>query len=319
VDKNMNIINFGDVLLDNDHPEKSAIKNEDGSMTIYPIDSDGVERKWRFARHTVDNIKDELRCEEVNGEASIRRYKQKYRWKTVWTDSKYNANIHGTQYLAGIIEEKFPYPKSIFTVEDCIKAIVHDKKDSVILDFFAGSGTTAHAVLRLNKEDGGSRRFILCTNNENKIAENITYPRVKNVIDGYNDVEGIPANLRYYKTEFVDVGSVHSVSDKKKVEITYKAGGMIALREDTLEEIEKNDWWQIFTNKRGKVTAIYFKENKDKLNDLVKQIKRSDDAVLYIFSWGKNEYKNEFTEYKNIRVEDIPEPILEVYKEINKK
>ncbi|MEX2563838.1 MAG: site-specific DNA-methyltransferase [Candidatus Paceibacterota bacterium] len=319
VDKEMNVTGFGDVLPENKHPKSAVLKEKDGSMVIYPIDSDGVERKWRFARHTVESIEDELRCEIVNGEPSIRRYKQKYRWKTVWNDSKYNANVHGTQYLAGIIKEKFPYPKSIFTVEDCIKAIIHDKQTATVLDFFAGSGTTGHAVLKLNEEDGGNRRFILCTNNENKIAEEVTYPRVKNVIKGYGDVEGIPANLRYYKTDFVDVESVHSVSDQKKIELTYKAGRMIALREDTLEETEKNDWWQIFTDKKGKTTAIYFKEDKEKLDDLVKKISKSESAVLYIFSWGKNEYKNEFTGHKNIRVEDIPEPILEVYKEINKK
>lgn len=75
--------------------------------------------------------------------------------------------------------------------------------NSVFLDFFAGSGTTAHAVLELNKEDGGTRKFILCTNNENNICEEVTYERIKRVINGYADVEGIPANLKYFKTDFV--------------------------------------------------------------------------------------------------------------------
>lgn len=193
------------------------------------------------------------------------------------------------------------------------------RKDSLVLDFFAGSGSTGHAVIDLNSEDGGERKFILCTNNENKIAEEITFPRIKEVINKYSKEKNLKNNVRYYKTEFVDVESVHNVSDQKKIELTYQAGRMIALREDTLEETEKNDWWQIFTDKQGKTTAIYFKEDKDKLDELVEKIRKSDHAALYIFSWGKNEYKNEYTEYKNIRVEDIPEPILEVYKEINKK
>ena len=76
------------------------------------------------------------------------------------------------------------------------------------MDFFAGSGTTAQAVLELNKEDGGSRSFILCTNNENNICESVTYPRIKTVIsgarsDGSKYSEGIPANLKYYHTGFV--------------------------------------------------------------------------------------------------------------------
>lgn len=75
--------------------------------------------------------------------------------------------------------------------------------DSIVLDFFAGSGTTAHAVLKKNAEDGGQRRFILCTNNENNICEEVTYERIKRVIGGYGDVPGIPANLKYYRTDFV--------------------------------------------------------------------------------------------------------------------
>ena len=81
--------------------------------------------------------------------------------------------------------------------------------DSVILDFFAGSGTTGEAVLELNKQDGGRRRFILCTNNENGICEQITYQRIKTIItgkrnDGSEYSDGIPANLKYYKTDYIE-------------------------------------------------------------------------------------------------------------------
>ena len=81
-----------------------------------------------------------------------------------------------------------------------------DKKDITVLDFFAGSGTTGHAVLELNQEDGGNRQFILCTNNENNICEEVTYERLNKVINGYatpkgKEVEGISANLKYLKTK----------------------------------------------------------------------------------------------------------------------
>lgn len=92
---------------------------------------------------------------------------------------------------------------------------------------------------------------------------------------------------------------------------------MIALREDTLNEIERNDWWQVFEGD-GKLTAIYFTENKTKLKELLKILeKKNQPTTLYIFGWGKNEYKNDYSTH-SIRVEDIPEPILEVYKEINR-
>ncbi len=96
-----------------------------------------------------------------------------------------------------------------------IQQLIHmvTSRNETILDFFAGSGTTGHAVLKLNQEDGGNRKFILCTNNENNICEEITYERVKRVINGYGDVDGIPANLKYYRTDFVSKES-EDVSDE---------------------------------------------------------------------------------------------------------
>lgn len=192
----------------------------------------------------------------------------------------------------------------------------HKNKDLTVLDFFAGSGSTGHAILDLNNEDKGNRRFIICTNNENKIAEEITYPRIKNVIKGYGNLDKKPANLTYYKTDLIDVEHLQKISDDSKIKVTYQVGEMIAVREDTLDDVEKNEWWQIFEGNE-KMTAIYFKEDKKKLNELIEKLEKENlPTALYIFSWGKNEYKGEYST-KNIRVEDIPEPILEVYKEIN--
>ena len=86
-----------------------------------------------------------------------------------------------------------------------IKRIIslYPASDITVLDFFAGSGTTAQAVMELNKEDQGNRRFILCTNNENDICDKITYKRICNVISGYRKVNAIPTNLKYYRTDFV--------------------------------------------------------------------------------------------------------------------
>ena len=283
-----------------------------------------------FSRQSVEEIQDELVCRKIKEEFVVIREKKDYRWKTVWTDTKYNANVYGTKLVNNIIKAKFPFPKSLYAVMDCITAVIHNKNNAIILDFFAGSGTTGHAVLELNKEDGGKRKFILCTNNEDnngegtKIAEDICYPRIKNVIMGYTGLLdkkkylGLNGNLKYYKTELLDIDHISHVSDEQKIKLTYQAGEMIALRENTFEEVEKDEWWQIFKD-GTKYTAIYFKEDKSKLNELIKKMgKLKEKVVLYVFSWGKNEYKNEFTDYKNIRVEDIPEPIIDVYREVNR-
>jgi len=218
------------------------------------------------------------------------------------------------------IEFSFSKPKEL--VESLV-LITNKNKSITILDFFAGSGTTGQAVLELNKIDNGNRKFILCTNNENKICEDVCYPRIEKVIRGYKNlksekVEGLGGNLKYYKTDFVDTDHISKISDEGKIKLSYQVGEMIALRENILDEVEKNDWWQIFADDK-KVLAIYFEEDKRKLQKLVAKLNKDNKKViLYIFSWGKNEYKNEFSDCENIRVEDIPEPILEVYKEINK-
>ncbi len=323
--KNLEIIGFGKVCDESFHPKTPNILREDGVIEVYPIDSERVERKWVFSRQNVESIKDELSVKYNNKTKliSIIRTKKKINYKTVWIGEKFNAKTYGTQLLNNIIGKDFPFPKSLYAVEECIKAAVHNKNKSIILDFFAGSGTTGHAVLDLNKQDNGNRQFILCTNNENNICTEICYPRIEKVIKNYKNqkgeiVEGLGGNLKYFKTELLDIDHISHVSDEQKTKLTYQAGDMIALREGTFEEIEKNDWWQIFRNKT-KYTAIYFTEDKSKLNELVERFsKLKEQVALYIFSWGKNEYKNEFTEYKNIKIEDIPEPIIDVYREINR-
>ena len=89
------------------------------------------------------------------------------------------------------------YPKPISLINYLIKFNENNRSNEVILDFFAGSGTTGQAVMQLNKEDGGNRKYILCTNNENNICEKITYQRMKNI------QEELPHNLKYYKTKFI--------------------------------------------------------------------------------------------------------------------
>lgn len=116
----------------------------------------------------------------------------------------------GTKDLEDInpkFSEIFNYPKPKNLIKYLISTV--SRKNSIILDFFAGSGTTGHVVLELNQEDKGNRRFILCTNNENNICEEITYPRLKSVIQGYTnkkneEISGIEANLKYYKTSYID-------------------------------------------------------------------------------------------------------------------
>ena len=108
----------------------------------------------------------------------------------------FGGTTEGDSELKNIFGKKiFNYPKSIKYLTTLISTI--NNKEVTVLDFFAGSGTTGHAVMQLNKEDGGNRKYILCTNNENNICEEVTYQRLKNI------QKDLPHNLKYYKTEFI--------------------------------------------------------------------------------------------------------------------
>lgn len=153
------IVGFGDVSPDDYHPQQTVF--EDGKYYVYPIDIKGVERKWRYARQTVESIWSMLRAKKTKTGYDIELGKNFGVYKTVWTDSRYDASVNGTQLLKSILPSTtFTYPKSLYNVIDCINSVVMEDKDAIILDFFGGSGTTGHAVMEINK-DGGNRRFIL--------------------------------------------------------------------------------------------------------------------------------------------------------------
>ena len=162
-----------------DVPNDVKKRFPDSSLSvIWPFDEDGVQKNWHYA---APRAKDELKL----GKLSVRE--QKYGWqvyyqlrernskkyKTVWTGSHLDASTHGTELLTKILNrgQAFDFPKSLYAVLQCLYASVKDNPSALIVDFFAGSGTTLHAVNLLNAEDNGKRRCILVTNNEVSEAE----------------------------------------------------------------------------------------------------------------------------------------------------
>lgn len=177
--ENGKVIGFGEVCKDDEHPKQN--EKHGNKIYIYPIDDNDVERKWRYARQTVDTVINVLRVKETKGNYGIEIGKDYGTYKTVWIDRKYDASLNGTQLLKSIIKNnKFTYPKSIYNVIDCINAVVEDDKDAIILDFFAGSGTTAQAVLEINQGDNGNRKYILCEQME--YIQDVTVERIKTVL-----------------------------------------------------------------------------------------------------------------------------------------
>ncbi|MDO9463805.1 MAG: DNA methyltransferase [bacterium] len=321
--KNGEIIGFGDVCRNDFHPGKVNIIKNNGVIEVYPVDPQDVERKWRFARQTVKGVKDELKAKYINKRKvwDIVRIKNRFNYKTVWNDSRYSSNNHGTQLLNQIVERNaFSYPKSIYAVIDSIDAASKNNNEAIILDFFAGSGTTGHAILEMNKDDGGKRKFILCTNNENKIAEDICYPRIKNVINGYigrissKRIKGLAGNLKYFKTAFVDANP----TDKNKKRLVDKSTEMLCLKEDCFDEVKKGEDFRIFKNSQNKYLGIIYDDKG--IEGFKKEAKKMKEKfVVYVFSLDESAREEEFEDMADmVQLKPIPAVILNVYKRIFK-
>ena len=242
--KSEKIVGFGDICADEFHPGTPNVERADGIIEVYPIDAKGLEKKWVFARNTVESIVGELNVEWNASRKiwDIIRYKTHFTYKSVWTKKSYNANSYGSKLINKILGEKrFEYPKSLFAELECIKAACGSRKNALIVDFFAGSGTTLHAVNLLNAEDGGNRRCIMITNNEvsdaeakaliNRgyvpgdeeweqlgIARYVTWPRTVCSIKG-NDISGNKLSGDYcvFHDEYVPDESIRGKYKKIKV------------------------------------------------------------------------------------------------------
>lgn len=193
--RDLQIIGFGDVCPDDFHPTQN-VQRADGIVEVYPIDNDGVERKWVLSRTTVEKHWHELsaKLDPQTNRIRIIRRKTAINYKTVWTDSKYSAKKYGTEVLGHIIPEtrNLPrlYPKSIHLVRDCVHAGLGSYNRVFILDYFAGSGTTAHAVIELNREDGGKRKYILVEMGD--YFDTVLMPRIKKVVYSKDWKDGKP-------------------------------------------------------------------------------------------------------------------------------
>ena len=264
--------------------DKDTILPPEGQTIIWPMTADGREARWRTSKEVAKRRLDKglLRLGKTSrkdsgwsvltvnegtekkiekGEVTISGYDENGSAilvdgksstlrlpKTMWNKVSHNAGWHGSKLLANILPGiKFPYPKSLYAVEDSIRFCVANKSNALIIDFFAGSGTTLHAVNLLNVEDNGNRRCIMITNNEVSdneaktlskkglragdeeweglgIARYVTWPRTVCSIEGHDVAgeslkgkylnsdrpmaDGFPANAAFFKLSFLDKTSV---------------------------------------------------------------------------------------------------------------
>ena len=192
----------------NEHTNVLSLENLEGSIEIFPHLSDGSDGRWRWSKNTAIQRISELVAIKVKGRNEWDVFQKDYlpddgskriKPKSVWIGSEFSAES-GTLETKSILGKGiFETPKPTGIVEYCIEQAMGS--DGIVLDSFAGSATTAHAVLKMNKVDGGSRKFILIEMMD--YAESITAERVKKVIDGYGSgkqaVEGTGGSFNYYE------------------------------------------------------------------------------------------------------------------------
>ena len=160
--KDNKIIRIGDVPAKSFHPASANVILDDGSIEVWPMTDDGDEKKWRYARQSVEPIFDKLKPKMGRKSIQIIFDKDEGTMRSVWANARYDSSEYGTKLLDKLLGgASFTFPKSLYAVLDCIKAATKEDKNAIIMDFFSGSATTAHAVMQMNADDGGRRKYIM--------------------------------------------------------------------------------------------------------------------------------------------------------------
>ncbi len=316
---------WGNTARREDRPKMYfPIKSPDGK-NVYPIAPDGGDGRWRVGKKRMDMLveKDLVYWQQKNGKwipyekiyfdgDEVKKIKE----RSILFDLATTAD--GTNELTEIFGKKdiFENPKPT----ELIKFFLRYGADTnaVVLDFFAGSGTTGQAVMKANQEDGGNRQFILCTNDENGICTEVCYPRLKKVIKGYKNpknknVDGLGGNLKYFTCDFVEA----EPTDRNKRKLVNESTDMLCIRENAFELVQDGTDFKIFKN-GAKYLGIVFHE--DAIDDFKKAIKKMDGKFnVYVFSLGDDPHEKQFMDVREkVALCAIPEVILKVYREIFK-
>ena len=312
--------------------EERSNKNHQNYFSIKSPSGIKWTRQWQYDK---DEIDDYLKNNKIYFGTSP-KYENVPRLKIFSTDKsevipnnifENMGSTRGAQKeLDGIIgktlegKSKFENPKPVKLIKTILE-ISSKKNNMIVLDFFAGSGTTGHAVLKLNKEDGGNRKFILCTNNENKIAEEVTYPRIKSVVKGYKEksgklkVDGLGGNLEYFKTDFVE--NINN-GTQLKYNLAQKCGQMLCLKEGIFNEHKSGTDYEIYvSNDKKQYLCIYYNFVNKSFDKFLKDLGNiKGRKLIYMFAEEDDVDEKQFNSIKNKKIIPIPKRILEVYNKI---
>ena len=317
--------------------------NHVGGDTVYGIinPNTGVEyfppnkRIWAYNREGFEKLLKDGRIKFGMNDKSSPKRKMYLRERIAKGDSKTPSSIllnagttqDGTNELISILGLKiFDYPKPSTFIKRLLYYTTQQNKNSITLDFFAGSGTTLHATMQLNAEDGGHRQCILVTNNENGICENVTYERNKRVIQGYTTPKGEHVagltnnNLRYYRTEFVSRN--RSVQNMRR--LVNLSTDMLCIKEDLYTELPTfcgertyKGIFRYFDDGQKQMLIIYREEVIERLVELIYGMDVKGKIKIYVFSPSEDPWEDSFEDVSDkVELCALPAAIYNAYRRI---
>lgn len=341
--------------------DRNSVPVPNGLVAIWPIHANGTEGVWQYGKQSFEKLREDgfvyfgkLKNNRIGisyapkgVQAKIKKglfkisgydetgtaiiddseYVSTFIPGNQWSIPSHNATEYGSKLLKDMFGDKvFTYPKSLYAVEDTLRFFVAKKPNATILDFFAGSGTTLHATINLNKEDGGHRKCILVTNNENNICEEVTYERNRMVIQGYTDtkgktIEGITNNsLRYYKVDFIS----SEKTNKNKRELVRAATDLLCIKNDIYTDSEflcgkklSSSAARYFINDNKRMLVIYDERAVLPIAELLRYDKDERNILLYVFSNSRYAYEDEFLEIaEKVSLCALPAAIYDAYKKV---
>lgn len=300
---------------------------------VYPIRNDGSEGRWRWGKKKLLQAVAEGNVIFEKREDSsyivyekVREQKTNTKQFNTWFSDGY-INAKGSEALKAIFNtlmSVFTYAKPVELIKELL--FMANIPQGVILDFFAGSGTTLHATMALNAEDGGKRQCILCTNNENNICEDVTYERNKRVINGYTKpngeiVEGLhDNNLRYYRTAFVN----RRRTPQNMRRLMLLASDMLCIKEnlytelDTFGELQTiENGFRYFAQGAKQMLIIYNEEAIYTIIDQLEKMTVNEPIIVYVFSPSNDAWNSEFvTVSDKVLLTALPSAIYNAYKRV---
>ena len=279
---NGKIVRIGDVPKSDYHPSSTNVNCSDGTIEVWPITDDGDEKKWRYARQSVESILDKLKPKMGKNSLQIIFNKDEGTMKSVWANAKYDSSEYGTKLLDTLLGGcSFTFPKSLYAVYDCVKAATKYDKDAIVLDFFSGSSTTAHAVMKLNLEDNGHRKFIMV-----QLPENLDEALVRGATDKKTK-SSILAGIKMLDT----LGYEHTICSIGEERIR-KAGAELK-NQNPLTSNELDIGFRVFKLDDTNMSDVYYSPaeySQNLLSTMESNVKsdRTDLDLLFgcLLEWG---------------------------------